>query len=213
MHHPTRYAFALAALAGSALPAFSAPVIITGSSSQPVRVITDNSADAQQMGKYLTKYLNDRHCAAALVKGGVLSPSYHSAQLVLVSSETQKTHAPGTPTAQFAAKCRDEAYQLNAASNKNTTTVMLIGKASVGIRAAASRFICKLVNDGRQLSIAAGKEQADPFIKIRIANPGNSARRQTPFTSPFKTSDLETWPLSKLRAYPEMFWQFGFNGF
>ncbi len=201
-----------AVLVGAPLTASSATAVLTGTSEHPARIICGTSPEALQMGRYIASFLGARRCPAKLVTGGTLNTNTTVTQIVLATPEYLKSLAPSVKMPGFTAKSRDEAYVLDVKTGKQGSTILLIGKSITGVRAATARFVCKIANDGRQLTMPVGREQADPFIKLRVTNPGNPSRRQTPFTSPFKSTDIETWPLSKIRAYPEMFWQFGFNG-
>ncbi len=198
---------AVPAIAGT-----SGDVVISGTEKAPVRIICEQSPEAVKTGLYLRDFLKERRCPAALVKGGAYAASGVSTQIVLATSASTASLLPSALKPAFAKSMRDEAYVLDVRTKKTGNTILLVGKATPGLRAAAARFICKVVNDGKQLSISCGKEQADPFIKNRLIFVGNPSRRQVPFGSPMKDTDWETWKLARIRAYPQLFWQFGYNG-
>ncbi|MHB1461648.1 MAG: hypothetical protein ACYC1M_10235 [Armatimonadota bacterium] len=208
-------ALPLAIAVMSALPATagtSPQAVITGSVKQPVRILCEQSPEAAKMGRYLRDFLKARHCPATVVLKGTLMPGSQATQMVLATPGSLSSLAPKVSVPKFAKATRDEAYVLDARAGKTGSTLLLIGKSPAGLRAVAARFVCKLANDGKQLTISVGREQADPFIKRRLIFVGDPARRQVPFGSPFKDADYETWSEARIRAYPELFWQFGFNG-
>lgn len=210
-----KIAIPLAIAVISALPAAAGPaiqIVISGSPKQPVRIICGQSAEMAKTGSYLRDFLIARQCPANVVTNGKLDATSSATQLVLATASSLPTLAPSVVAPKFAKGARDEAYVLDVRAGKQGSTILLIGKSMTGVRAAAARFVCKLANSGKQLTISSGKEQADPFIKRRLVFVGNPARRQVPFGSPFKDADYESWPTSRIRAYPEIFWQFGFNG-
>lgn len=203
---------ASALILGQAAPLTAAQITISGTSSQPARIICDRSPEVIEMGRYLRDFLTERQCPAILVTDGRLDASSSATQLVFATASSLARLAPSVKEPKFAKNSRDEAFLLDVSRQKKGTVVLLVGKSIPGVRAAAARFVSRIANDGKQLTMITGREQCDPFIKLRVFSPGNSARRQTPKTSPFKKNDLETWAIPKVRAYPELFWQFGFNG-
>ena len=186
---------------------------ISGSPKAPVRIVCDRTNnDAHEMGRYLKTYLKARKCVVSAIFAQKVDSTYTGPQIVLAMNTSVKTLSSGLISSKFPSKARDEAYILEAMKCNKAPVVILAGKDSLGIRAATARFVCKIANDGQKLWIAPCKEINDPFVRLRVADMGDSPRRQTPFCSPFKDTDEETWSESRLLAYPELFWQFGFNG-
>lgn len=187
-------------------------VQLTGTADHPLRIIYPELIELAEMAGYLRHFLAERKVVALAEPLRQIAPNYPGAQIVLA---TESTYADvmrgGTPPA-FDRTCRDEAYVLDVCGDSGNPVVSLIGKACAGVRAAVARLTCIVRNDGVSLRVARGQEAADPFIPLRLLMLGNAARRQAPFGSPFKDIDYETWTPERISAYPELFWQFGFNG-
>ncbi len=163
------------------------------------------------MATYLETWLKDRGYAVCGDFGDFIEHDYKGPQWVLATSSTFQSVKPGVALPKFPANAREEAFVLQSRSGKNGAVVLLVGKTERGLHSAVGRLISKIANDGRQLTIDASQEMNDPFINMRMIIVGCAGRRQCPDGSPFKDIDFETWPLEKLRAYPKLFWQFGFN--
>lgn len=164
------------------------------------------------MAKYLQGFLKERKFPVGARVYSKISDNYAGPQWVLTDAKNAHLFGVQANDTSFADGTRDEAYRIIARRVKNQTILLLIGKTDAGIRSATARLICKVANDGKSLRIEEGIESGDPFIRRRIIDIGDPARRQMPSHSPFKDADIETWSLPRLRAYPELFWQFGYNG-
>ncbi len=186
---------------------------IGGTARRPIRIVCpESNKPIIEMASYLRRFLKERNCV--VMRGPVrqVSSDYAGLQIVLAAESAladvkYKALPPG-----LGIGCRDEAYLLDVGADDKHPVVILVGKSIAGVRAAVARFTCKIVNDGKRLWLAEGREENDPFIALRLFLLGNSARRQIPFGSPLKDCDYETWTRDRIRAYPELFWQFGFNG-
>lgn len=178
----------------------------------PVKIICPNSSEIKEMGCYLQNFIKDRHFAVESKLSARAEAKQSGFQWVITDVKNLASMGDKISAPVFDKQSRDEAYMLLARPTKSGAQIFLVGKTADGVRAAVARLICKVANDGRHLWIEEGNELNDPFINKRLLCIGNSPRRQMPFCSPFKDADLETWPLSRIRAYPELFWQFGYNG-
>lgn len=201
----------VSAMMGIAAPAIAAQVTISGTVSQPVRIICAKSPETVEIARDLCEFLKARQCPATLVVNGRLDLETQSAQLVLTTPDKLRAMAPGVSAPEFAANARDEAYLLDVKSGNPGAVIALVGKSVAGVRFASSRLISTVGNDGKTLKMAIRRELNDPFINIRALILGNAGRRQCPEGSPFKDIDFESWPVDKIEAYPALFKQFGFN--
>ena len=192
-------------------PTLAGELIISGDTKAPIRIVCPKQEDARAMATYMRAWLKDRGYAVADSYGESVDRDYKGPQWVLATLATFASVKPGVALPEFPANSRDEAYLLQPQSGENGAVVLLVGKEGSGLRSAVGRLISKIGNDGDQLTMDAAREMNDPFIKMRMVIVGDAGRRQCPDGSPFKDIDTETWPLAKLIAYPEMFWQFGFN--
>jgi len=190
----------LLATSSSAVPALGKAVTIA-ERERPVRIVCQPSADVREMGYYLQRFLKDRGLAVSPGLATTAAKGYAGPQWILAID-------PG----RFAASARDEAFRLSVSGGDGAASVALTGKTASGLRAAVARLLGKCANHGKTLSIPAGTEQVDPFIKLRLMNIGQAARRQAPPGSPFEDANYETWDAKRIRAYPEMVWHLGFNG-
>ncbi|MBN2513246.1 MAG: hypothetical protein JXB18_09940 [Sedimentisphaerales bacterium] len=178
----------------------------------PVRIVCSPASEEFEMAQYITKFLRERNFAVQSKVADELSDSYIGPQWVLATTNSYKSLKVNVVLPGFPKSGRDEAFVMDSHQSKNGPEVVLVGKSISGLRAAVARFISKVANDGNAIWIEAGREERDPFIKLRILTASNAARRQAPKESPFREADCQTWSLDRLRAYPEMFWQFGYNG-
>lgn len=210
--NPRIAVFAIAAVA-LAVPSLAAnkPVTISGSARNPVRIVCPNQKDIRQTGDYLRRFLATRGYAVKPGFASVYNPDHDGPQWVLATSGTLASLRTGAKLPGFKANARDESYILDIHSRPRGAVVLLTGKAIPGIRTAAARLVCIAANDGTRLTADAQREMNDPFTRIRMIMMGCAGRRQCPEGSPFRDIDYETWPVAKVRAYPEMFWQMGFN--
>lgn len=184
---------------------------IKGTARHPVRIVCLGEKPVVKMAIYLKKFLQDRNCIVLPKLAKQLLDDYAGPQIILAAGGLDGVNG-AVVGAAFGTASREEAYVMDVRVNDKHPVVSLIGKSFPGVRAAVARFTCKVANDGKSLWIPAGREENDPFIPLRLFFLGNAARRQAPFGSPFKDVDYETWALDRIRAYPELFWQFGFNG-
>ena len=176
------------------------PLAIAGNGAS-VRIVCGPGKDAAEMGRYLQGFLRDRSFAVQPEIAAAVQDSYSGPQWVL-----------SVDAGQFAKRTKDEAFVFNASRGSAGPLVEMIGKTPSGLRAAVVRLLGKSGNDGTTLWLDAGREAVDPFIKLRLMNVGQAARRQAPHGSPFEDVNYETWDPKRIRAYPEMVWQLGFNG-
>lgn len=201
----------LAILAASALPSVAAVVTVSGSARQPVRLVCPRRARLREMAENIGRFLTERGYAVKPGIAGIVSESYRGPQWVLATNDTYSALDVGITPPAFSAKARDEAYVLDVQSNTSGPVVVLTGKTEAGLRCAVARLVCKLANHGDRLAMNAGREVNDPLTKIRAVIMGDAARRQCPDGSPFKDADFETWSAGRIKAYPDLFQQFGFN--
>jgi hypothetical protein len=176
------------------------PLQIAGSGGS-VRIACTPDKDVVEMGRYLQRFLRDRGFAVQSEIAEGVQDSYSGPQWIL-----------SIDRARFARKAKDEAFVLSSAKGSHGPIVELTGKTPCGLRAAVARLLGKIANDGSVLWLEAGREVVDPFIKQRLMNIGQAARRQAPPGSPFAEVNYETWDPQRIRAYPEMVWHLGFNG-
>lgn len=186
--------------------------VIIASAKQPVRIVCSNSKDVHEMGLYLQKFLKARHFAVDAKLYSSYNAKYAGPQWIIADKANFAAVKSGVNAPVFAKNTRSDAYFISVRQLKNGAQLLLVGKTASGVRSAAARMVCKVANYGKKLIISAGKEQSNPFIFRRIIDIGDPSRRQMPSRSPFKDADIETWSLDRLRAYPELFWQFGYNG-
>lgn len=201
---------AIVALTLSA-PSSAGTLRISGSAKAPILVVCPEQKDAREMATHLRQWLEERNYH---VKKGFFSTyrkGYAGPQWVLATLSSVGDVHSGIKLPSFPANARDEAFLIQPRSHAKGPEVLIVGKTATGLRSAVARLISKIANDGKQLTIDAGREMNDPFIRMRMVIVGAAGRRQCPDGSPFKDIDFETWPIEKLRAYPELFWQFGFN--
>ncbi len=196
----------------SASPTSAAPQLTVADSKMPVRIVCSKSPAEMEMGKYLIKFLRARKFAVQPNFVNSYNASYAGPQWVLATAKTYGTLNLPDKCPVFAPGTKDEAYVFNAVRGAKAPVVTMIGKTPSGLRAAVARLIGKSANYGRYLAITPGKEVVDPLIELRMMNVGQAARRQAPVGSPFEYANYETWDPAKIRAYPEMIWQLGFNG-
>ncbi len=177
-----------------------------------VRIVCSQSADEQQMGKYLIKFLQERKLSVQPKLGNTYDSHYDGPQWILATAATLNALKPNSQPPVFDKACKPEAFMLAAVRTTNGPVLTMVGKTISGLRAAVARLIATSANHGEYLSIAQGKITVDPLIKLRLMNVGQAARRQAPAGSPFEYANYETWTPKAIRAYPEMMWQLGFNG-
>lgn len=187
------------------------PVVVSGSTTRPIVIVCPASAQSREMGDYLRRFLTDRGYAVKPGFSTAVVRNYVGPQWVLATRSTYASLHTGKKLPAFAANSRDDAYVLDVSAGDGRPMVALAGKTEAGLRSAVARLICKLANDGKKLTCAAGCEVNDPFVKTRAIIVGNAGRRQCPEGSPFKDIDFESWPIPKILAYPDLFRQFGFN--
>lgn len=185
----------------------ASPVVVAGKGI-PVHIVTRGSNGADEMGRYLQDFLKERHFEVAPALSRETSNQTKGFEWILTDSGTIAKNGafPGFQTAD-----PNETFWLKAGQEEGRSVIHLTGKTIQGLRAAVACLVCKVVNHGDTLTLESGESLNRPFISRRILDVGDSARRQIPDGSPFKGVDIETWPLEKLRSYPELFWQFGFN--
>jgi len=184
---------------------------ISGDGKSPIRIVCPKDKDSREMATYLKTWLTDRGFAVRGDFGGSVKREYTGPQWVLATISTLGAVGPGIAPPRFAANSRDEAFLLDSRRGAKGATVLLVGKTGSGLRSGVGRLISRIANHGSRLTMEGGREVNDPFIKMRMVIVGAAGRRQCPDGSPFKDIDFETWSLERLRAYPRMFWQFGFN--
>lgn len=205
----------LAALGGSSCAASGAPqpaaVEIASRTGHPVRIVCAGGSDARDMGIYLRGFLSERGFRVNSGIAGSFQPDYPGPQWLLATDSAFRTLGSGIVLPDIPKNARDEAHVLDARRGRNGAVVSLVGKSEAGLRAAVARLVSRAANHTDRLTMEAGAEVNDPFTKMRGIIVGNAGRRQCPEGSPFKDIDFETWPLDKIRAYPALFWQFGFN--
>jgi|GEM_PF-639366 hypothetical protein len=178
----------------------------------PVRIVSSGTVTADEMGRYMQNFLKERNFSVDPIIYHKQSSRYKGSQWILADADNLSKVGIRNPFSRLQSSCPDESYWMKADQTESGTLILLAGKTDSGLRAAVARLICQVANEGKVLTLESGENFNQPFIKRRILDIGNSARRQVPDGSPFKKVDLETWSLDRLRAYPELFWQFGFNG-
>jgi len=186
----------------------NASSVVVADKNAPVSIITSGSNGEDEMGHYLQNFLKERHFNVAPALEHKSSNPCQNSQWILADSSVgeNKSLIPGIQTTD-----PDETFWLKVGQENGHSVVYVTGKTIQGLRAAVAYLVCKVVNHGDTLTLESGESLNRPFIFRRILDVGDSARRQIPDGSPFKNVDIETWPLEKLRSYPELFWQFGFN--
>lgn len=193
-----------------AMPAWADLIRVAGGGAGAVRLVVPDDSELESVALDMMDYLRARGLAYGpdlfrAVEGECAAP-----QWVFVTAANGGV--PGADVPDFPADARDEAFCLSVDANGTSPVVRLAGKTVAGLRAASRRLMGKFVNDGEGLLVTEGREQRDPFVQWRLLCVCPSARRQTPFTSPYKDADFETWTAQRIRRYPRMFAQFGFNG-
>jgi len=203
----------LAALGACAVSVSSqaAPLTISGSAREPVTIVSPSGSQFRDTRESLRRFLTDRGYAVKGDFNKIVRKQNGGPQWVIATQSTYPALRSSAKLPGFAANARDEAFVIDARLGNSAPVVTLLGKSEAGLRAAAARLVCRVANHGDKLTIDAGCEVSDPFTKMRGVIVGNAARRQCPEGSPFKDIDFETWPAEKIRAYPELFRQFGFN--
>lgn len=177
-----------------------------------IKIITPSTDSIKPIAIYLQKYLKER-------TNKVDDQIYHDlqkgkkvCQFILATEESIEKLSDTNFQAKFTINAHPDSYILDAKQTKEGTKVYLVGKTVSGLRAAISRFISKMLNDGEKLYIKQGREEKSPFINIRLATLAPTARRQIEIGSVLQDANYELWSESRLRAYPELFSQFGFSG-
>lgn len=176
---------------------------------QPVTIVCSNSPQIEKLGKYLQNFLTERNIKEKQVCFNQLKNNKEWQWILADENDVSRWNLKDQ-VSPFESSCSNESFQIIVSKEKSR--VYIVGKTESGVKAGVARLICKVANDGKNLWIENGKIRCNPFIKLRLMDVGNSARRQVPVGSPFKDADYETWPLMKIRQYPELFWQFGYNG-
>lgn len=176
------------------------PLPIASASGKPVGMSCDTDPASAEMATFLQRFLRARRFPVAGESNRRRLP--HAGPLWTLYVDRSK----------FSSDAKDEAFILNAWSAGGPPRLTLAGKTAAGLRAAVSRLLGKCANDGTTLWLESGRELVDPFIKMRLMNVGQAARRQAPPGSRFEDANYETWDPTRIRAYPEMVWHLGFNG-
>ncbi len=190
----------------------NAKSLVVANKETPVRIVSSGTVTADAMGRYLQKFLTDRHFAVDPILYHKQLTRYKGCQWVLTDVSNRVKVGVRKSLPALSSSCSDESYSMKVEETRAGNRILLEGKTDQGLQAAVARLICQVVNEDEILTLESGEYFSQPFIHRRILDIGNSARRQVPEGSPFKKVDLETWSLNKLRDYPELFWQFGFNG-
>lgn len=192
---------------------FSDELKIASQSGPAVQLVCKKSRlEAERHALYLYDWLAERGFSVKPDLARSVDPDANHPQWVLGLADDQELVGGTVDWPSFASSARDEAFVLDASESKAGPCLLLVANASSGVRAATMRLLGKVVNHGDQLTIESGREACDPFIRKRVICLCPSARRQMPFTSPYKAADYETWPAERIREYPGLFEQFGFNG-
>ncbi len=186
-------------------------VVVSGSAQRPIVIVCPRDAELRQMGDYLRGFLVARGYAVEPDFPLAVAKNHSGPQWILGTLATYPSLGTDVAAPRFAANARDEAYLLDVRAGNQGPMVVLVGKSAAGLRSAVARLVSTVANDGRKLTMAARREVNDPFVRFRQIIMGNAGRRQCPEGSPFKDIDFDTWPVEKTRAYPELYWQFGFN--
>jgi len=176
-----------------------------------VSVICPDCAKITPIGDYLLNYLKERTDKVNVKLLHALPERPLGSQFILVDEKT----LPGLKqniALNFASDAHPDSFILNVQDNDKYTNVYLFGKTPAGVRQAVSRFMQKLRNDGKTLSIKAGREEKSPFINTRLVMIAPTARRQIKLGSRFEDANHEIWDTKRLRSYPQLFLQFGFSG-
>lgn len=188
------------------------PLVITGKAAKPVQVVSADEPALRKVAVDLRDYLADRYDAVAEQVMPSLPPERVGAVIVVATEETMGQLDGVDVAVSFKPDGHSDAYVLEARGTEKGPCIALIGKTASGARAAVSRLICTLINDGQTLWVEARREQHSPFIDTRLVCVAPTARRQMPADSPLADANFELWDLDRLRAYPELFGQFGFSG-
>lgn len=166
----------------------------------------------KQLTTYLQNYLKQRSDKVDDRIYCELQRNKKTSQFVLATEESITKLADNNFKAVFETNAHPDSYILDVQQRKTGTTIFLVGKTTSGLQAAINRFISIMVNDGEQLYIKEGREEKSPFINIRLAALAPTARRQIKIGSIHDDANYELWDENRLRAYPELFSQFGFSG-
>lgn len=192
-------------------PSSAGNVTISGDARAPIQIVCPVQKDSQEMAALLRHWLEQRGYHTKSWSSATRRNDYPGPQWVLGTLGSIGAICPGIELPTFPANARDEAFLLQPCADARRPRVLVIGKTESGLRCGVARLICRIANDGKRLTLDERSEIDDPFVKLRMIIVGTAGRRQCPEGSPFKDIDFEVWPVEKLRAYPELFWQFGFN--
>ena len=199
----------------AAWPAHGEELRVTGSPEHPVQIRVDLPHPALlDVGARLRSFLDVRGYDVVPRVGTLSEPLDPSAPVWILILTESLDDGKLAESVNAGGSAEREGFHLTAGLRASAPYVFIRGRTALGIRAGAARLMARVRNrPGRGLFLDAGGESGAPFFGLRIANVSQTAFRQCPEGSPFKsTTDFLTWDRARLAAYPELFWQFGFNG-
>ncbi len=179
---------------------------------QNIKIASASVKEGKPIADYLRAYLESRTNKVDKEFYNRLQKGAKTCQFILATEQNIKELAGTSVKAVFTTDAHPDSYILDAQQKGSGSVIYLIGKTSSGLRSAVDRFICKMVNDGKEIYFKKGREVKSPFINIRLAALAPTARRQIKIGSILDDANYELWDESRLRAYPELFSQFGFSG-
>lgn len=214
-------ALSISLLAFSTVALGAMPVTLHTSADKPLAILCPENKELEQTAQYISKYLSERGVQVKKEWDREYIPESTQPLLIVARMEDLKAMKLGDWPHNIDPSAGDEAFIYSVETKGDVTNpdptgdqlqIYLIGKSPAGVRLAAGRMICRLVNNGKTLWLRQETQPGEPFIDSRLIMLCPSARRQTPPGSPFEDADFETWTTDRLKAYPELFWQFGYNG-
>lgn len=192
--------------------AIAQDIMISSASVKSIKIVASRTDKVKPIADYLRDYLELRTNKVDMRIYSRMQKETKTCQFILATEQDIKELAGTDVKASFTSNAHPDSYILDAQQTKTGSVIYLIGKTSSGLRSAVNRFVCKMINDGERLYLKRGREEKSPFINIRLAMIAPTARRQIKIGSILDDANYELWNEERLRAYPELFSQFGFSG-
>lgn len=191
---------------------YAQDIMISSKSIRSIKIVSPCADSIKSIVNYLQHYLKQRTNKLDNQVYCQLQQGKKVCQFILATEDNLKEFCGTDFKAGFAEGAHPDSYIMDARQSKDGNAIYLIGKTPSGLRSAVNRFISKMVNDGENLYIKQVREEKSPFINIRLAAISPTARRQIKTGSILEDANYELWSEERLRAYPELFSQFGFSG-
>ncbi len=192
-------------------PAVSQNVMISSADINSIKIVSSGE-DVSPIAQYLIDYLKSRTDKVDGYIYNQIQNGSKTCQFVLATEKNIREIPGADISAVFASDAHPDSYILDAGQKAGKGKIYLIGKTAFGVRSAVNRFICKMINDGSRIYLKPGREEKSPFINTRLAMIAPTPRRQIQIGSVLDDANYELWSEDRLRAYPELFSQFGFSG-